>query len=204
VPFGLTASGEIAETDGYDPTIIFAVAQGTAESARWRRGAVPSSTAAPYNGDDQRGSMQAAIRSVQPCAILAAVAGALVLAAITGVRLDAVPALLAKIILGVSLPVLYGAMLGAIRPRSRPGPAAGRPGPRPDYGNGTPVADDDLRHPSEAERLSAWRRTRLVALGVPEDVALVHAEDAFSVHELNRLRSQGCPLGTALRILWPA
>jgi hypothetical protein len=35
VPFGLTASGEIAETDGYDPTIIFAIEQGTAE-----RGAV--------------------------------------------------------------------------------------------------------------------------------------------------------------------
>lgn len=120
-------------------------------AARWRRGAVPSSTAAPYNGDDQRGSMQPAIRSVQPCAILAALAGALVLAAITGLRLDAVPALPAKIILGVSLPVLYGAMLGAIRPRSRPGPAARRPGPRPNYGNGTPVADDDLRHPSEAE-----------------------------------------------------
>ena len=149
--------------------------------------------------------MQSAIRSVQPCAILAALAGASVLAAIIALRLDAVPALPAKIILGVSLPVLYGAMLGAIRSRSRPGPAARRPGARPDDGNGTPVADDDLRHPSEAERLSAWRRTHLVALGVPEDVALVHAEDpSFSVHELNRLRAQGCPLGTALRILWPA
>jgi hypothetical protein len=148
--------------------------------------------------------MQPAIRSVQPCATLAALAGALALAAITGLRLDAVPALPAKIILGVSLPVLYGAMLGAIRPRSRPGPAAHRPDPRPDDGNGAPVADEDLRQPSEAERLSAWRRTRLVELGVPEDVALVYAEDAFSVHELNRLRAQGCPLDTALRILWPA
>ena len=172
---------------------------------RWPRRAVPASTAARYNGDDQSGSMQSAIRSVQPCAILAALAGASVLAAIIALRLDAVPALPAKIILGVSLPVLYGAMLGAIRSRSRPGPAARRPGARPDDGNGTPVADDDLRHPSEAERLSAWRRTHLVALGVPEDVALVHAEDpSFSVHELNRLRAQGCPLGTALRILWPA
>jgi hypothetical protein len=148
--------------------------------------------------------MQPAIRSVQPCAILAVLAGVLALAAIIVLRLDAVPALPAKIILGVSLPVLYGAMLGAIRPRSRPGPAAHRPAPRPDDGNGTSVADDDLRHPSEAERLSAWRRTRLVELGVPEDVALVYAEDAFSVHELNRLRAQGCPLNTALRILWPA
>jgi hypothetical protein len=71
--------------------------------------------------------MQAAIRSVQPCAILAALAGALVLAAITGLRLDAVPALPAKIILGVSLPVLYGAMLGA----SGPGHVPGRRPPRP-------------------------------------------------------------------------
>jgi hypothetical protein len=65
-----------------------------------------------------------------------------------------------------------------------------------------PMTTCDIRR--RPKRLSAWRRTRLVALGVPEDVALVHAEDAFSVHELTRLRAQGCPLGTALRILWPA
>jgi hypothetical protein len=147
--------------------------------------------------------MQPAIRSVQPCAILATLAGALVLVAITALSLDAVPELPAKIVLGVSLAVFYGATLGAIRPPSGPGPAARRPGPRLD--DATRVADDDLRQPSEAERLSARRRTRLAALGVPEDVALVLAEDpSFSVHELNRLRAQGCPLDTAVRILWPA
>jgi hypothetical protein len=147
--------------------------------------------------------MPPAIRSVQACAMLATLAGALVLAAITGLSLAAVPELPAKIVLGVSLPVFYGAIFGAITPPSPPGPAAHRPDLCPD--DGTRAGDDDLRQPSDAERLSARRRTRLAALGVPEDVALVFAEDpSFSVHELNRLRAQGCPLDTALRILWPA
>ena len=147
--------------------------------------------------------MHSAIRSMQPCAIIATLAGALVLAAVTGLSLDAAPALPAKIILGVSLPVFYGTIIAAIRPPSRPGPGARRPGPRPD--DGTPVADDDLRLGSEAERLRAWRRARLAALGVPEDVALFLAQDgSFSLHELKRLLAEGCPLGTALRILWPA
>ena len=172
-------------------------------AARWRRRAVTSTSAAPHNGDGQEGSAQRAIRLVQPCAILATLGGALVLVAITGLSLDAVPELPAKIVLGVSLPLFYVAMLGAITPPSRPGPAARRPGPRPD--DATRVADDDLRQPSEAERLSARRRTRLAALGVPEDIALVLGEDpSFSIDELNRLRAQGCPLDTAVRILWPA
>jgi hypothetical protein len=152
-----------------------------------------------------------AMRSMQPWAILATLAGALVLAAIMGLRLDAVPELPAKIILGVSLAVFYGAALGAIRPPARPRPAARRPGPRPD--DATPAAEtddvqrpsEDVQPPSEDERVRAWRRTRLTALGVPEDVALVLAEDpSFSHHELKRLLEHGCPLGTALRILQPA
>jgi hypothetical protein len=145
-----------------------------------------------------------AIRSMQPWAILATLAGALILAAIVGLKLDAVPELPAKIILGVSLAVFYGAALGAIRPPARRRPAARRPDPRPD--DAIPAADaDDVQRPSEDERVSAWRRTRLTALGVPEDVALVLAEDpAFSHHELERLLGHGCPLGTALRILQPA
>lgn len=171
-------------------------------AALWRWGAVPTSSAARRNGHDREGFIQPTIRSGQPWAILATLAGALVLLAITTLSLDAGPELPAKIVLGVSLPVFYGAMLGAIRPQSSSGPAARHPGPRADAA--TPAADDDLRKPSEAERLSAGRRTRLAALGVPEDVALVFAEDpSFSVHELNRLRAQGCPLDTAVRILWP-
>jgi hypothetical protein len=144
-----------------------------------------------------------AARSIQPWAILATFAGALVLATITGLKLDAVPDLPAKIILGVSIPVFFGAALAAI-PRARPRPAARGAVPRPD--DGAPVADDhDIQSPSEDERVQAWRRTRLAALGVPEDVALVLAEEhSFSHHELKRLLAEGCPLGTALRILWPA
>jgi hypothetical protein len=51
----------------------------------------------------------------------------------------------------------------------------------------------------------AWRRARLTALGVPANVAILLAEDpSFSVDELKRLLADGCPLRTALRILWPA
>jgi hypothetical protein len=143
-----------------------------------------------------------AIRSMRPGAILATLAGAIVVAAIMALSLDAVPQLPAKIILGVSLLVFYGAALGAIRPATRAGPAGRRPGPRPD--DGTPVADDDVEPPSEAERMRAWRRARLVALGVSEHVAFVLAEDpSFSHHELKQLLVEGCPLGTAVRILWP-
>lgn len=151
----------------------------------------------------QPASALPASRSMQRWAILAAFSGALVLAAIMGLKLEAVPELPAKIILGVSIPVFFGTALAAI-PGARPGPAARRAGPRSD--DGVPVADDDdIQSPSEDERVQAWRRTRLAALGVPEDVALVLAEESsFSYHELKRLLAEGCPLGTALRILWPA
>jgi hypothetical protein len=146
-----------------------------------------------------------AIRSTQPWAILATLAGAVVLAAIMGLNLDAVPELPAKIILGVSLPLFYGAALAAIRPPARTRPAAGRPDPRPQDRTPAAADSDDVHGPSEDERVRAWRRSRLTALGVPEDVALVLAEDpSFSHHELTRLLGQGCPLGTALRILQPA
>ena len=77
--------------------------------------------------DECRSFVEPAIRSLQPCAIVATLAGALVLVAITALSLDAVPELAAKIVLGVSLPVFYGAVLGARSgPRRVPGrrPAA--------------------------------------------------------------------------------
>ena len=145
-----------------------------------------------------------AVRSTQPWAIVAILAGAGILAAIMGLKLDAVPELPAKIILGVSVPAFYGAALAAIRPSAPPRPAARRPDPRPE--GRTSAADaDDAHRPSEDERVRAWRRMRLTALGVTEEVALVLAEDpSFSYHELERLVGRGCPLGTALRILQPA
>ncbi len=144
-----------------------------------------------------------ASRSVQPWAFLATLAGAIVLAAIMALNLGAVSELPAKIILGVSIPVFFGAAFGAIPP-AQPTPAARHSDPRPD--GDTPAADiDDVQHPSEDECAQAWRRARLTALGVPEDVALVLAENpSFSHHDLAQLLGRGCRLDTALRILQPA
>ena len=143
-------------------------------------------------------------RFMQRWAILATLAAALVVTVILGLKLGALPDLPAKIVLGVSIAVFFGAALAAVRLPERAGPAARRAAPHSD--DRGPVADnDDIRRPSEHERLQAWRRTRLAELGVPEDAALVLAEErSFSPHELKRLLVAGCPLGTALRILWPA
>jgi hypothetical protein len=115
-------------------------------------------------------------RSTQRCAILAAVAGGLVVAAFLALKLDAVPPLPAEIALGVSLPVLYFALIGTIKP------AVGHVPPR------------------REDRFSVLTR-----LGVSEYPALILAYDPrFSVDDLKRLLAMGCPLATALRILWPA
>jgi hypothetical protein len=114
-------------------------------------------------------------RSTRHCAIVATLAGALVLAALVALKLDAVPPLPAEIALGVSLPVLYLALIGTIPP------AVVQMTPR------------------EA-RFSMLRR-----LGVPEYAALILSHDpSFSIDDLKRLLARGCPLPTALRILWPA
>jgi hypothetical protein len=114
-------------------------------------------------------------RSTRHCAIVATLAGALVVAALLALKLDVVPPLPAEIALGVSLPVLYLALIGTI-PRA--------------------VAEMTPRE----IRFSVLRR-----LGVPEYAALILAHDpSFSIDDLKRLRARGCPLPTALRILWPA
>jgi hypothetical protein len=114
-------------------------------------------------------------RSPHRCAVLAALAGALFVVAFLALKFDAVPPLPAQIALGVSLPVLYLALIGTIHP------AAGREPPRAD------------------------RFSMLTRLGVSEYAALTLAHDpSFSVDDLKRLLRMGCPLGTALRILWPA
>ena len=100
-------------------------------------------------------------RFVQRRAILAAVAAALVVAAIMGLKLGALPELPAKIVLGGSIAVFFGTALAAVRPPERAGPVARRAAPDPDYRG--PVADnDDVRPPSEHERVrglagQAWR-----------------------------------------------
>jgi hypothetical protein len=124
---------------------------------------------------EPRGEGSVQPRSTQRWAIVAALAGALVLAAMLGLRFDAVPSLPAEIALGVSLPVLYFALIVTIRPAAA----------------STPRREDGL--------------SELVRLGVSEDAALFLSYDpAFSIDDLKRLLGMGCPLGTALRILWPA
>jgi hypothetical protein len=113
-------------------------------------------------------------RSPHRCAVLAALAGALFVVAFLALRLGAVPPLAAEIALGVSLPVLYVALIGTIRPAAR----------------GVPRRED--------------RFSMLTRLGVSEYAALILAHDpSFRIDDLKRLLAMGCPLGTALRILWP-
>ena len=143
--------------------------------------------------------MATAIRTKSPFAIVAILLGAVVLAAFTGLKSGAMPPLPAKVILGVTIPILYGTLLGAI-PRGRE--AALGAGWR--SAEGVPAAEDDLQGGSEVERVYGWRNVRLAALGVAEETAMIlAAHRTFSVHELERLLEAGCPLGTALRILWP-
>jgi hypothetical protein len=114
-------------------------------------------------------------RSTQHYTIMAALAGALFLAAFLALKLDAVPPLPAEIALGLSLPVLYAALIMTIQP------AGGRAPPRED------------------------RFAVLARLGVSERAALILSQDpSFSIDDLKRLLAMGCPLATALRILWPA
>jgi hypothetical protein len=114
-------------------------------------------------------------RSTQHCAFVAALAGVLALAAVLALKLHAVPPVPAEIALGVSVPVLYFALIGTIQPARACAP------PRDD------------------------RFAVLTRLGVPEHAALLLAHDpAFSIDDLRRLLAMGCPVGTALRIVWPA
>jgi hypothetical protein len=114
-------------------------------------------------------------RSTRHCAILATLAGAVVLATLLELKLEVVPPPAAEIALGVALLVLYVALIGAI-PR-----AAAHAAPRDD------------------------RFSVLTRLGVSEYAALLLSHDpSFSIDDLRRLLARGCPLPTALRILWPA
>lgn len=144
--------------------------------------------------------METAIRTKSPFAIVAILIGSVVLAAFTGLKSGTMPPLPAKVILGVTIPILYGTLLGAI-PRGRE--AARGAGWR--SAEGVPAAEDDPQGGSDVERVYGWRNARLAALGVAEETAMIlAAHRTFSVHELERLLEAGCPLGTALRILWPA
>jgi hypothetical protein len=67
------------------------------------------------------------------------------------------------------------------------------------------TGDEDVSVRAEDEVLS-YRRSRLVALGVMEEIAdLLAADPTVSIQEMERLvKRLGCPVETALRIVWPA
>ena len=145
--------------------------------------------------------METAIRTKSPFPIVATVLSAVVLVVFAGLKAGAVPPLPAKLVLGVTIPMVFVTFFAAIRPTPRVREAGLGPGWRPAE---EVRRTDDLRD-SEVERVRAWRSARLSALGIGDETTTVLAKNpAFSVHELERLVDAGCPLATALRILWPA
>jgi hypothetical protein len=153
--------------------------------------------------DETREGARQAARATLWRAILAILLGVAVVAAIAANKSGALPALPAKIVLGVTLPLLYGTSLAAIGTR-RPRRGVTVGGDRRPLEDG-PAGQDDLRPAREVEQVYRWRRTRLASLGVTDDAAMILAADGrFSVHEFERLLTAGCPLDTALRILRPA
>jgi hypothetical protein len=131
--------------------------------------------------------------------LVAIALGVVVVAAIAAAKSDSVPALPAKVALGVTITLLFATSLAAV----------GRDGPRGRVGqdNSCAPADDasvDEDGSPELDRVYNWRRAQLTTLGVTWDAAMLLAADArLDVHELERLLAAGCPLPTALRILQP-
>jgi hypothetical protein len=122
-----------------------------------------------------------------------------VVAAIATTKSGFLPALPAKIALSLTVTLLFATSLAAVARDGRPD----RSYPRAPADN--PPTDDDVRVSPEADRVYSRRHSRLAALGVAGDAAMLLAADTrFSIHELERLLAAGCPLATALRILEPA
>lgn len=140
---------------------------------------------------------------------LAILLGGLVVAAIAAGKSGALPTLPASVAIGVTILLFFGASFAAIARHTPHRPLAlgdhRRPtGPALEKGVAALTEEDVVPETTEVEQVYRWRRTRLVSLGVAEVTTTILAADArFSVHELERLLTAGCPLGTALRILQP-
>ena len=148
------------------------------------------------------GTRETAAGALSRLWILAAVLGVVVVAAIAATKSGALATLPAKVILGITIPLLFGTSLAAIArdtPRGRQALAHLRAPVEED-----PAEEDGLFRALESEQVQAWRHRRLASLGVAQETAVVLAADTrVSVHDLERLLRSGCPLGTALRILQP-
>jgi hypothetical protein len=128
--------------------------------------------------------------------------GAVVLTVIAALKAGLLPPLGAKAALWVAVPAFFGASLAAVRrdaQRVREARAHALP-QEDDLERGN---DDD--HPArELDQVRRWRSTRLGRLGVRAELrAVLAADPAFSIQDLERLLGAGCPLSTALRILAP-
>jgi hypothetical protein len=116
--------------------------------------------------------------------------GVLALASLSGLNQGFAPSAM-KGVLAVSVGLAFVAAFCAIG-----GPQA--------RGNEAEAAAEDSSVGTEDEVLS-YRRSRLVGLGVAEEYAdLLAAEPTVSIQEMERLVNRlGCPVETALRIVWP-
>jgi hypothetical protein len=69
---------------------------------------------------------------------------------------------------------------------------------------GAAAPEDADDRPSEEDRVHDHRERRFVALGVSEELApVLAASRTVSAHDLARLIEKGCPVETAVRIVWP-
>jgi hypothetical protein len=144
-----------------------------------------------------------AVRAWSPLWLVAIGLGLAVVAAIAATKSGSLPALPAKVALGLTITLLFATSFTAV----------GRDGPRGQVARSdtrapaddAPTDGDDVRGSPEVERVYTWRHSRLAALGVTGDAAVLLAADTrFSIHELERLLAARCPLATAVRILQPA
>ena len=133
--------------------------------------------------------------------VAALLAGIAVVGAITASRSGFLDPTATKVALGLSITAFFGLSFAAIgRHDARRPRRADRHEIEDDAAD--PAANDD--GPGEALAVYLWRKSRLRSLGVPDTAAeLLSIDRCFSVSELERLLAVGCPLDTALRIVWP-
>lgn len=124
-------------------------------------------------------------------AILAGFFGVLALASLSVLNHGFAPPAL-KAVLAISLGFAFAAAIFAIGIEE----AGGREAP----------ADDEDPWVVAEDQVLSYRRSRFVGLGVAEEVAdLLAVDPTVSIQEMERLvKRLGCPVTTAVRILWPA
>jgi hypothetical protein len=131
-------------------------------------------------------------------ALLAAI---VIVGAIAASKSGAIDPVATKVTLGVSIPAFFGLSLAAIGRHDAHRPRPVERHEIEDEESDLAASDDGS---DEARAVYMWRKSRLTSLGVPETAAeLLSIDHRFSVGELERLLAAGCPLDTALRIVWP-